>query len=343
MKEEEIFTLEWLNTKDVYEAILLPKISRTYSYKITNRSLGKDKAPVCINIVKPSFDDPAFEAEMKNLKDAMRLSKIKTELEKLYKNDPHCSVSGTKSVVEHIYLPADTREEQVSKENDFGGMTTEITTNEHHLEDNVTPETFEAEKSDEAKETADEKDEINDDKVNENGDSEKNDNEDNKDDEEEEKDDDEDEETDQDDHDDDKDDNWDDETDDDPKDGFDGSSDASSSDDNDDDDESPIIGQTKMIPPTDRYSRSKDGRSWIPKASDDGNREASLAITPFVPSRTEHGTQTDTENLNFDAILGLLTRTVEALQKQHQCYNEQRIEDAEIIAHMSTQMALITK
>ncbi|XP_019158001.1 PREDICTED: histone-lysine N-methyltransferase SETD1B-like [Ipomoea nil] len=43
MKEEEKFALEWVGTKDVYEALRLEKIRRVYSYKVTNRTLGKDK------------------------------------------------------------------------------------------------------------------------------------------------------------------------------------------------------------------------------------------------------------------------------------------------------------
>ncbi|XP_019167335.1 PREDICTED: pheromone-processing carboxypeptidase KEX1-like [Ipomoea nil] len=95
MKEEEKFSLEWVGTKDVYEALRLETIQRVYSYKVTNRTLGKDKAPLCIELNKPPLD-PAFVEEMKELRYAMLLSKIKTDLEKSHQNDPNCKVSGSK-------------------------------------------------------------------------------------------------------------------------------------------------------------------------------------------------------------------------------------------------------
>ncbi|XP_019169571.1 PREDICTED: pheromone-processing carboxypeptidase KEX1-like [Ipomoea nil] len=95
MKEEEKFALEWVGTKDVYEALRLETIGRVYSYKVTNRTLGKDKAPLCIELNKPPLD-PAFEAEMKELRYAMLLLTIKTDLEKSHQNDPNCEVSASK-------------------------------------------------------------------------------------------------------------------------------------------------------------------------------------------------------------------------------------------------------
>ncbi|XP_019179214.1 PREDICTED: YTH domain-containing protein 1-like [Ipomoea nil] len=146
---------------------------------------------------------------------------------------------------------------------------------------------------------------------------------------------------DEEDHTDDKGDDLGDDTDDEPKDGSGGSS--YDSNDDGDDDASPVIGRTVMIPPTDLYCRSKDAKTWVPRASDDDKREASLDVAPVVPSRTEHGTQTEAETLDIDKFLRLLTRTVEALQKQHQHYNEQRIEDAEIMTRLSGQMSFINK
>ncbi|XP_019199623.1 PREDICTED: transcription elongation factor SPT5-like [Ipomoea nil] len=62
---------------------------------MTNRSLGKDKAPICIELHKPPLD-PAFEEEMKIVRYAMLISKVKTILEKEHQNDPNRSVSGLK-------------------------------------------------------------------------------------------------------------------------------------------------------------------------------------------------------------------------------------------------------
>ncbi|XP_019153744.1 PREDICTED: aspartate and serine-rich protein-like [Ipomoea nil] len=95
MKDEEEFALEWLETKDLNEALRLEKIRRVFSYKITNRTLGKDKALICIELNKPPLD-PAFEEEMKEVRYALLISKVKTILEKEHQNDPNCSVSGLK-------------------------------------------------------------------------------------------------------------------------------------------------------------------------------------------------------------------------------------------------------
>ncbi|XP_019162240.1 PREDICTED: uncharacterized protein LOC109158800 [Ipomoea nil] len=65
MKDEVKFALEWIGTKDVYEALCLKTIRRVYSYKVTNHTLGKDKAPVCIELNKPPLDPP-FVEEMKD-------------------------------------------------------------------------------------------------------------------------------------------------------------------------------------------------------------------------------------------------------------------------------------
>ncbi|XP_019173788.1 PREDICTED: acidic repeat-containing protein-like [Ipomoea nil] len=62
---------------------------------MTNRTLGRDKAPICIELNKPPLD-PVYEEEMKQLRYAMLLSKIKIALEKEHQNDPNCNVSGTK-------------------------------------------------------------------------------------------------------------------------------------------------------------------------------------------------------------------------------------------------------
>ncbi|XP_019166872.1 PREDICTED: FK506-binding protein 3-like [Ipomoea nil] len=62
---------------------------------MTNRTLGRDKAPICIELNKPPLD-PALEEETKQLRYAMLLSKINTTLEKEHQNDPNCNISGTK-------------------------------------------------------------------------------------------------------------------------------------------------------------------------------------------------------------------------------------------------------
>ncbi|XP_019178871.1 PREDICTED: prostatic spermine-binding protein-like [Ipomoea nil] len=49
---------------------------------------------------------------MKDLRDAMRLSKIKMELENLYKNDPFCSTSGTKDDGSHSTLPVEPNDQK---------------------------------------------------------------------------------------------------------------------------------------------------------------------------------------------------------------------------------------
>ncbi|XP_019153464.1 PREDICTED: microtubule-associated protein 1B-like [Ipomoea nil] len=95
MKDEEDFALEWIGTKDVYNALHLETINRVYSYKVTHRTFGKDKAPVCNELNKPLLD-PVFEEEMKEFRYALLLSKVKTELERTHQNDPACNVSGSK-------------------------------------------------------------------------------------------------------------------------------------------------------------------------------------------------------------------------------------------------------
>ncbi|XP_019177728.1 PREDICTED: acidic repeat-containing protein-like [Ipomoea nil] len=95
MKDEEHIALEWIGTRDVYNAIRLETIIHVYSYKVTHRTLGKDKAPICIELNKSPLD-PAFEEEMKEFRYALLLSKVKTELERTHQNDPACNVSGSK-------------------------------------------------------------------------------------------------------------------------------------------------------------------------------------------------------------------------------------------------------
>ncbi|XP_019173813.1 PREDICTED: aspartic and glutamic acid-rich protein-like [Ipomoea nil] len=95
MKDEEEFALEWIGTKDVYEALRLETIKRVYSYKVTHRTLGKEKVPIYIELNKPPLD-PAFVEEMKEFRYALFLSKVKTELERTHQNDPACNVSGLK-------------------------------------------------------------------------------------------------------------------------------------------------------------------------------------------------------------------------------------------------------
>ncbi|XP_019179045.1 PREDICTED: uncharacterized protein LOC109174258 [Ipomoea nil] len=62
---------------------------------MTNRTLGKDKAPICIELNKLPLD-PAFVEEMKMVRYAILIFKVKTILEKEYQNDPNCNVSGLK-------------------------------------------------------------------------------------------------------------------------------------------------------------------------------------------------------------------------------------------------------
>ncbi|XP_019196141.1 PREDICTED: pheromone-processing carboxypeptidase KEX1-like [Ipomoea nil] len=95
MQDEEQFALKWIGTDDVSKALRLEEIRRVFSYKMTNRTLGKDKAPLCIELNKPPLD-PAVEEELKQLRYALLLSKIKTSLEKDHQNDPNCNVSGSK-------------------------------------------------------------------------------------------------------------------------------------------------------------------------------------------------------------------------------------------------------
>ncbi|XP_019197753.1 PREDICTED: probable ATP-dependent helicase PF08_0048 [Ipomoea nil] len=95
MEDKEEFALEWIGTQDVYEAIRLETINRVYSYKVTHRTLGKEKAPICIELNKPPLD-PSFVEEMKEFRYALLLSKVKTELERTHQNDPACNVRGLK-------------------------------------------------------------------------------------------------------------------------------------------------------------------------------------------------------------------------------------------------------
>ncbi|XP_019179193.1 PREDICTED: uncharacterized protein LOC109174410 [Ipomoea nil] len=95
MKDEEDFALEWLDKRDVYSVTRLETINRVYSYKVTNRTLGKDKTPICIELSKPPLD-PIFEEEMKEFRYALLLSKVKMELERTHQNGPACNVSESK-------------------------------------------------------------------------------------------------------------------------------------------------------------------------------------------------------------------------------------------------------
>ncbi|XP_019176957.1 PREDICTED: uncharacterized protein LOC109172249 [Ipomoea nil] len=127
----------------------------------------------------------------------------------------------------------------------------------------------------------------------------------------------------------------------------DGDSDDDSDDDNDDDtDGSPIIGKSVMLPPTDQYSPPNGRNEWTPRSARDGKKEASPSARHGVSSRKEHGIQTDIseemEYLDAQAFLTLLANTVIALKQQHQRYNEQRQEDAEMMEHLSSQMTLIS-
>ncbi|XP_019159149.1 PREDICTED: glutamic acid-rich protein-like [Ipomoea nil] len=92
---------------------------RVYSYKVTNRTLGKDKAPICIELNKPPLD-PAFVEEMKELRYALLLSKIKTELERTHQNDPGCNASESKDDEGREIDPEDeqNQEEDADDEND---------------------------------------------------------------------------------------------------------------------------------------------------------------------------------------------------------------------------------
>ncbi|XP_019199001.1 PREDICTED: uncharacterized protein LOC109192723 [Ipomoea nil] len=95
MQDEEDFALAWIGTDDLSKALRIEEINRVFSYKMTNRTLGKDKAPICIELNKPPLD-PVYEEELKQLRYAMLLSNIKTTLEKEHQNDPNYNVSGTK-------------------------------------------------------------------------------------------------------------------------------------------------------------------------------------------------------------------------------------------------------
>ncbi|XP_019190745.1 PREDICTED: nuclear polyadenylated RNA-binding protein 3-like [Ipomoea nil] len=46
MQDEEAFALEWISTDDISKALRIEEINRVFSYKMTNRTLGRDKAPI---------------------------------------------------------------------------------------------------------------------------------------------------------------------------------------------------------------------------------------------------------------------------------------------------------
>ncbi|XP_019155256.1 PREDICTED: uncharacterized protein LOC109152136 [Ipomoea nil] len=142
MKDEEEFSLEWIGTQDVYEALRLETIKRVYSYKVTHRTLGKEKVPICIELNKPPLD-PAFVEEMKEFRYALLLSKVKTELERTHQNDPTCNVSGLK---DDEGREIDHEDERVS-ENESGDANSD--SNENADEDKVTDENSENEENDE--------------------------------------------------------------------------------------------------------------------------------------------------------------------------------------------------
>ncbi|XP_019176916.1 PREDICTED: protein IWS1 homolog [Ipomoea nil] len=98
---------------------------------MTNRTLGKEKAPICIELNKPPLD-PAFEEEMKQLRYALLLSKIKTTLEKEHQNDPNCNVSGSKD--EHG-REIDSDKEDESDEEDEDDTDVEDADDEHDDDD----------------------------------------------------------------------------------------------------------------------------------------------------------------------------------------------------------------
>ncbi|XP_019150590.1 PREDICTED: glutamic acid-rich protein-like [Ipomoea nil] len=97
MIDEEEFALQWLETQDVTKTVRIEEIHRVYSYRITHRSLGKDKAPLVVPLHKPPMD-PATEAELKQLRYIMLLSKIKAQMAEDHPRDPKGSASGTKDV-----------------------------------------------------------------------------------------------------------------------------------------------------------------------------------------------------------------------------------------------------
>ncbi|XP_019166794.1 PREDICTED: glutamic acid-rich protein-like [Ipomoea nil] len=117
MQDEEQFALQWIGIEDVYKALRLEEISRVFSYKMTNRTLGKDKAPICIELKKPPLD-PAVEEEMKQLRYALLLSKIKTTLEKEHQNDPNCNTSGSKDELGREIEEDESNEDEENEDND---------------------------------------------------------------------------------------------------------------------------------------------------------------------------------------------------------------------------------
>ncbi|XP_019183744.1 PREDICTED: glutamic acid-rich protein-like [Ipomoea nil] len=163
MRNEEECTLAWIGTQNVYEATRLETINWVYSYKLTNRSIAKGKAPISFDIKKPPLD-PIFEAEMKELREAMRLSKIKTELEKLHQNDPNCSISGTKDVEPSDNIPeADTdkrgeRKEGENQEQKEGNQEDEKEGHQVEKEDGDEEEEKEGSENESEKDDEDEED-----------------------------------------------------------------------------------------------------------------------------------------------------------------------------------------
>ncbi|XP_019159981.1 PREDICTED: midasin-like [Ipomoea nil] len=90
---------------------------------VTNRTLGKEKALVCIELKKPPLD-PVFEEEMKEFRLALLLSKVKTVLEKSHQNDPACNISGSKDdngkeIEDDVEVEeADAEDERVNEDED---------------------------------------------------------------------------------------------------------------------------------------------------------------------------------------------------------------------------------
>ncbi|XP_019150520.1 PREDICTED: uncharacterized protein LOC109147314 [Ipomoea nil] len=81
------------------------------------RNIEKGKAPsIVLDIQKPSLD-AATEAELKELRDAMQLSKIKDELDQLHRNDPEANTSYVPQP-EPIPNPSDIDDNDKDDEND---------------------------------------------------------------------------------------------------------------------------------------------------------------------------------------------------------------------------------
>ncbi|XP_019176167.1 PREDICTED: uncharacterized protein LOC109171570 [Ipomoea nil] len=147
MKDDEECALEWIGTQDIYEALCLETIKRVYSYKVTHRTLGKEKAPICIDLNKPPLD-PAFVEEMKEFRYALLPSKFKTELERTHQNDPACNVSGFK---DDEGREIDHKDERVS-ENESGDANSDSDENADEDKDNdENPENEEDDEDDDDK------------------------------------------------------------------------------------------------------------------------------------------------------------------------------------------------